>query len=1099
MEDYAIVVGISKYPGLNQPGAPPFDLKGPDGDAQAIRDWLVDANGGGLKPENVWLIRTAGFPETAVPWDAQPQQSAIRHAFLQLRGKGYDKDKMLSVPVGRRLYLYLSGHGFSQGTNQPALLTAEAMLDYLAHLYANAWIEWFRAAGFFEEYVVWVDCCMNGFSQVQEERLPNKLVGGDPGRAFVGVAANSRSALEAVMPDGAVHGVFTWTLLQGLKGRAAEQGVITGESLRRFLYNAMIEYLPPEVREASEVDVRPAVQTDFGIVFRTGVADPAQTVRLRVEGVADGSPIEIWGGQPHAVVRRGQVQGGQWQENLPRGLYVVVVPAAGLRHGFEVTGSGNVEIAVRESGAAVEPPGTAASFILGARAANAGALITVVDHAFERIQRGTGQVASGQPPGLYKVRVDFGQGIASVGERVVVLDRDLSLTINCPPMVAAAPIAGTAHTHEWQVAAFDSVASAVARTGLSLMARYWTPDALRAQPGVRFPDPFEGLDLVGPNGASLPGWRDAVTADSAGGLDPMKIVTLDLPPGGYTLQQTFADGRIHCAALVVVAGWLTQCVIRRSVADVRTGTDTPRVSTLGDVAVFMRGPAVFRAGSDEDATLEAASVALAEHRAVFEDGRGTELWDLLNEKYQNPIAGIVGGHLTLLSLQSQAAARSAPHTPLSPDLLNQVVTNLRRLVGSSHPDVEALSLKCTDPALRARAPFLEPPMFRRSWDLLVEAAADDPALVPHALWDRVSAVSSEKLPFVWSADERTRTAHRLQLRLAAAADLRREAAPVSTVTSTPLVADAASDDLAASGFESVFVPAPTRAAARRGTAGPTAAGADSGVRRASDRPEGVATAATRARTRARLFNVVPDALTALMKATSAAPTVGHDHRFCAGIETRPTTGRSKAAVLTAYRWPAGSVVTVGFLGGEPALHRRIEEVARQWVGPGMANITFAFGPGPDADIRIAFEPGHASWSYLGTMARDAPPRAATVNFGWLAADSPDDDLARVVLHEFGHALGLTHEYLHPDEAVTWDRQAVSRDLSAVPGTWDDQAIDVRVIAPHDPSDPMTESVDPRSIMICPVPGTWTHGQFSVGFNASLTDIDKDYVRVAYPW
>ena len=51
-----------------------------------------------------------------------------------------------------------------------------------------------------------------------------------------------------------------------------------------------------------------------------------------------------------------------------------------------------------------------------------------------------------------------------------------------------------------------------------------------------------------------------------------------------------------------------------------------------------------------------------------------------------------------------------------------------------------------------------------------------------------------------------------------------------------------------------------------------------------------------------------------------------------------------------------------------------------------------------------------------------------MNFGWL-------DEA-VVLHEFGHAIGLAHEHQNPDKGIKWNEDAVIRDLSGPPNNWD---------------------------------------------------------------
>ena len=119
-------------------------------------------------------------------------------------------------------------------------------------------------------------------------------------------------------------------------------------------------------------------------------------------------------------------------------------------------------------------------------------------------------------------------------------------------------------------------------------------------------------------------------------------------------------------------------------------------------------------------------------------------------------------------------------------------------------------------------------------------------------------------------------------------------------------------------------------------------------------------------------------------------------------------------MLNGAKWNTGSVITVRFLEGNEDLKRRVKKVAEEWTASGMANLTLEFRNNAPTDIRIAFQQGNGSWSYLGTMCRQIPEPEPTMNYGWLTPTSPDDELRRVVLHEFGHALGLIHEHQNPE-------------------------------------------------------------------------------------
>jgi hypothetical protein len=144
--------------------------------------------------------------------------------------------------------------------------------------------------------------------------------------------------------------------------------------------------------------------------------------------------------------------------------------------------------------------------------------------------------------------------------------------------------------------------------------------------------------------------------------------------------------------------------------------------------------------------MEVARVAFADERSILSD----EIESLLLLKFTDPLAGIIGGHLLLIEHERD------PRRDIGS--LDAVVNNLRALVGDEHPDVECLSLRCPDESLRRTRALRAPPLYQRSWKLLIEASQQNGSLVPKKMWDRVQANGSLPPYLIWAPDADSKTA-----------------------------------------------------------------------------------------------------------------------------------------------------------------------------------------------------------------------------------------------------------------------------------------------------------------------------------------------------
>lgn len=219
-------------------------------------------------------------------------------------------------------------------------------------------------------------------------------------------------------------------------------------------------------------------------------------------------------------------------------------------------------------------------------------------------------------------------------------------------------------------------------------------------------------------------------------------------------------------------------------------------------------------------------------------------------------------------------------------------------------------------------------------------------------------------------------------------------------------------------------------------------------------------------------------------------------RFCASFpKTHGVPG--KMAMLRGKRWEPGTNLTIRFMSGSTTLQDRVVNAANTWLQ--FANLQFDFRDSGPTDLRIDFIEGNGSWSFIGTDARLIDASRPTMNYGWLKDDTPDDEVMRVVLHEFGHAIGLIHEHQNPlGGGVQWNREAVIRDLSGPPNNWDQQTIENNMFAPIELADVEGTNVDTTSIMMYPIPQTWTLDGTTAGLNSALSETDKTFIRDAYP-
>jgi hypothetical protein len=223
-------------------------------------------------------------------------------------------------------------------------------------------------------------------------------------------------------------------------------------------------------------------------------------------------------------------------------------------------------------------------------------------------------------------------------------------------------------------------------------------------------------------------------------------------------------------------------------------------------------------------------------------------------------------------------------------------------------------------------------------------------------------------------------------------------------------------------------------------------------------------------------------------------------RLLPGVSANP----AKISFFVGKQWSNGKTLRITFLDGSPTQRRRVQEKASEWLQ--YANLKFQFKQSSKAEIRISFKADPGSWSAIGTdcllpqaFHKDEP----TMNFGWLTDDTDDTEYRRVVVHEFGHAIGAVHEHQVPKGGIKWNLPAVYQYFSGPPNNWSKEDIDFNIVQKYSVNQLNGTSFDKKSIMLYSFPKQFilapaALAKSGTAENTDLSKGDKSFVKKMYP-
>jgi hypothetical protein len=336
MSSCALIVGINRY----DQDTSMSELHGAVADAADFADWALDPSGGNVPPEMLffWTCpapaaptpRLATYLQNPTPWRFGAPDFTRPPTVRDIVNTAYSRMveglARADPPVGpvKRIYVFFAGHGLQTSSIEDAREVQTCLVagDFLPGPVTNGLVpcsdlrRGLLATGRFSEVVMFLDCCR---SPVNFNQSPPSLGFPNAGQRHVvfygvGHAAGPGERSFEVPVEAPARGIFTMTLVDGLRRQRSATGELTLEGLDTFVRTNMrdarlpqpqypyFDFMPrnPPYRmfEALQVAAAPPVLVPLSaaatasIVVSFGNDAIGKTFQLvRADGTPVGAPI----------------------------------------------------------------------------------------------------------------------------------------------------------------------------------------------------------------------------------------------------------------------------------------------------------------------------------------------------------------------------------------------------------------------------------------------------------------------------------------------------------------------------------------------------------------------------------------------------------------------------------------------------------------------------------------------------------------------------------------------------------------------------------------------------------------------------------------
>lgn len=226
--------------------------------------------------------------------------------------------------------------------------------------------------------------------------------------------------------------------------------------------------------------------------------------------------------------------------------------------------------------------------------------------------------------------------------------------------------------------------------------------------------------------------------------------------------------------------------------------------------------------------------------------------------------------------------------------------------------------------------------------------------------------------------------------------------------------------------------------------------------------------------------------------------------------------KATAAFLKGKQWDQNQTIKIAFLQSsvnyqgqilDPGYTKKKADFVKQIIGAHMLpllNLKFQWDVDPEnSDIRIMFVSELGAWSYIGTDNLGIKKDQPTMNLGWVDDgtnfDSPQyRGTGIVVLHEFGHMIGMIHEHSRADANLKWNKPVIYKALGGPPNNWSQQQVDQQVFQTYSVDSFNGSVYDPSSMMHYIFPADWFLVNPHLPTVTHPSKLDKEWISKTYP-